>query len=158
MPRDARMDALCAAAATLLDLRDGDQETAEEWDALHRALLAVEEADGPPATLHIEFGALVRQRRGPGGQVQAVRCRMDDLEQVAIAIEEARGEWFVVAEIATRAGRPWMVAMIAVDLLLARGLVKREGVGHRFMQTGAFSVGAAMAELAVAQINATAGA
>ena len=151
---DPHVESLRSAAATLLDLHEGEQDTSEEWDALHRAVLAVEEAAVPPAAVRVEEETLVRRSRGHGGEEHVVRCQPGDVEQVACAIEEARGGWFVVAEVATRSARPWLVALMAVEFLAGCGLVRGEGVGHRLRAAEGFSPEAALAELAVAQIRA----
>ena len=70
------------------------------------------------------------------------------------AIEEARGEWFVASEIATRSAPPWLVALMAVEFLAGCGLVRGEGVGHRLRAAEGLSPEAALAELTVAQIRA----
>ena len=79
---------------------------------------------------------------------------VDDLEQVAYAIEDKRGEWFVVDEIAGDTQRDWIVAHIAVEFLRRCGLVRDEGTGHRLRAAVGFTADQAVAEFAVLQIRA----
>lgn len=146
---DTRFAELVRAASALAASRRHDLETCEEWDALQHALLGLEV---PPPTFR--SGALVRTVTLAIGENEEHACDVDDLEQVAFAIEDAKGQWFVVDEVAIGSRREWTTAHLAVAFLHERGLVRHEGVGHRLRAGADFSVEAALAEFAVAQMGA----
>jgi hypothetical protein len=82
-------------------------DTCEEWDDLNRAILAAEEAPPTDASPRYEFkgDTLMRYSTLASGEAEDHGCDVDDIEQVAYAIEDAKGKWFVVDEVATGSHR-----------------------------------------------------
>lgn len=153
---DTRFDDLLRAASALAFAHESRMESCEEWDDLHRAVLAAEETPTVETAPPYEFrdDRLLRRRTLANGEPDDRACDLDDLEQVAYAIEDKRGEWFVVDEIAGDTQRDWIVAHIAVEFLRRCGLVRDEGTGHRLRAAIGFTADQAVAEFAVLQIRA----
>jgi hypothetical protein len=152
---DTRFADLLRAASALAFAHDCRTESCEEWDDLHRAVLAAEESFTGETIPPYEFrdDRLLRRRTLASGEPDERACDIDDLEQVAYAIEERRGDWFVVEEIAGDTRRDWVVAHIAVEFLRRCGLVLDEGIGHRIRAAMGFTAEQAVAEFAVLQIR-----
>lgn len=153
---DTRLADLINAASALTSARQQDLETAEEWDDLNRAVLAAAEAPPDATTPRYEFRGdmLMRLATLASGATEEHGCDVDDIEQVAYAIEDARGAWFVVEELATGSRRPWFTAYIAVEFLKRCGLVKDDGTANRLRAAEGFTSDQAIAEFAVGQIRA----
>lgn len=156
---DARFADLVKAASALAAARRQDMETCEEWDDLERALLAADEAPMSAASPRLEFrnGTLVRVAMHASGATEEHACDVDDIEQVAYAIEDAKGKWFVVDEVATGSHRDWMTVHLAVEFMRGCGLVRDDGTANRLRAADGFSAEQAIAEFAVGQIKAQEG-
>jgi len=153
---DTRLADLVSAASALAYSREQDMDTCEEWDDLNRALLAAEEAPPTDASPRYEFkgDTLMRLSTLTGGAAEDHACDVDDIEQVGYAIEDAKGKWFVVDEVATGSHRPWITAYIAVEFLKRCGLVRDDGTANRLRAADGFAAEQAIAEFAVGQIKA----
>ncbi|MBL9149444.1 MAG: hypothetical protein JNM94_12205 [Phycisphaerae bacterium] len=156
---DTRFADLLRAASALASERDCRMESYEEWDDLHRAILAAEEAPPSEGTPRYEFkgDTLMRYSTLASGAAEDHACDVDDLEQVAYAIEDKRGEWFVVGELAGDTQRDWTVAYIGVEFLKRSGLVRDEGTANRLRAAEGFTAAQAIAEFAVGQMRAAGG-
>jgi len=154
--RDTRFDDLLRAASALAYSYDCRMDSCEEWDDLNRAILAAEEAPPTDASPRYEFkgDTLMRYRTLACGAAEDHACDVDDIEQVAYAIEEKRGEWFVVGELAGDTQRDWIVAYIAVEFLKRCGLVRDDGTANRLRAADGFTAEQAIAEFAVGQMKA----
>jgi hypothetical protein len=157
--RDTRFDDLLRAASALAHSHDCRMDSCEEWDDLNRAILAAEEASPTNASPRYEFrgDTLMRYSTLACGSPEDHACDIDDLEQVACAIEEKGGEWFVVGELAGDTQRDWIVAHIAVEFLKRCGLVRDEGTANRLRAAEGFTADQAIAEFAVGQMKAREG-
>jgi len=155
--RDTRFDDLLKAASALAYSYDCRMDSCEEWDDLNRAIIAAEEAPPTDASPRYEFkgDTLMRYSTLACGSPEDHACDIDDLEQIAYAIEEKRGEWFVVGELASDSQRDWIVAYIAVEFLKRSGLVCDEGTANRLRAADGFTAEQAMAEFAVGQMKAS---
>lgn len=153
---DTRLTDLLNAASALAYSREQDMDTCEEWDDLNRAILAAEEAPPTDASPRYEFkgDTLMRYSTLVSGEAEDYGCDVDDIEQVAYAIEEAKGKWFVVDEVATGSHRPWITAYVAVEFLKRCGLVRDDGTASRLRAADGFTSEQAIAEFAVGQIKA----
>jgi hypothetical protein len=153
---DTRLADLVNAASALAYSREQDMDTCEEWDDLNRAILAAEEAPPTETSPRYEFkgDTLMRCCMLASGAPEDNACDVDDIEQVAYAIEEAKGKWFVVDEVATGSHRPWITAYVAVEFLKRCGLVHDEGTANRLRAADGFTSEQAIAEFAVGQIKA----
>ena len=134
-------DELLRAARELTCARESAMESAEEWDALERAILAVSEdlpgEHGPRYEfLHDEF---VRTAMLRGGAKRHDACDAEDIDHIAHAIAERNGKWFVIDEIAQETQRDWILVFIAVEFLRRTGLVRDDGTDHRLRVTDGFS-------------------
>ena len=156
---DTRFDDLLRAASALAYSHDCRMDSCEEWDDLNRAILAAEEAPQTDATPRYGFNGdtLIRSGTLACGAAEDHACDIDDLEQVAYAIEEKGGEWFVVGELAGDTQRDWIVAYIAVEFLKRCGLVRDDGTAHRLRAAEGFTAEQALAEFAVGQMRAREG-
>jgi hypothetical protein len=160
---DTRLADLVSAASALAYSREQDMDTCEEWDDLNRALLAAEEAPPTDASPRYEFkgDTLMRYSTLASGAAEDHACDVDDIEQVAYAIEDKRrAKWFVVDEVATGSHRAWITAYIAIEFLKRCGLVRDDGTANRLRaarQIDGFSAEQAIAEFAVGQIKAREG-
>ncbi|MBL9150420.1 MAG: hypothetical protein JNM94_17175 [Phycisphaerae bacterium] len=154
---DTRFADLLRAASALASAHDCRMESYEEWDDLHRAILAAAEA--PPSEGHPRYefkgGTLVRHGTRACGAPGLHVCDVDDLEQVAHAIESKDREWFVVAELAGDTQRDWTVAYLAVEFLKRRGLVLDEEIANRLRAAPDFTAAQAIAEFAVGEMKAS---
>ncbi|MFO0873154.1 MAG: hypothetical protein U0575_04175 [Phycisphaerales bacterium] len=150
------IDALVSAASSLAYARRQDMDTCEEWDDLERAVLATEEAAPSETSPRYEFRGdeLMRFSTLASGAPEDHACDVEDIEQVAYAIEAKRGEWFVVDEIASESNRDWITAMIAVEFLKRGGLVRDDGTASRLRAAEGFTPEQAIAEFAIGQIRA----
>ena len=156
---DTRFDDLLKAASALAYSYDCRMDSCEEWDDLNRAILAAEEAPPSDGNPRYEFkgDTLMRYSTLASGAAEDHACDVDDIEQVAYAIEDAKGKWFVVDEVATGSHRPWITAYIAVGFLKGCGLVRDDGTANRLRAADGFSAEQAIAEFAVGQIKAREG-
>ena len=148
---------LLYAASALAYARRQDMDTCEEWDDLERAVLAAEEAPPTDRSPRCEFrgATLMRFSTLASGAPEDHACDVDDVEQVAYAIEDRRGEWFVVGELAGDTQRDWIVAYIAVEFLKRCGLVRDECTANRLRAADGFTAEQAIAEFAVGQMKAS---
>jgi len=153
---DTRLADLLNAASALTYGRRQDMDTCEEWDDLERAVLAAEEAPPSATNPRYEFrgDTLMRFSTLESGATEDHACDVDDIEQVGYAIEDAKGKWFVVDEIATGSHRPWITAHIAIEFLKRCGLVRDDGTANRLRAADGVSAEQAIAEFAVGQIKA----
>ena len=154
---DTRFDNLLKAASALAYSYDCRMDSCEEWDDLNRAILAAEEAPPSDGYPRYEFkgDTLMRYSTLASGAAEDHACDVDDIEQVAYAIEDKRGEWFVVGELAGDTQRDWIVAYIAVEFLKRCGLVRDEGIANRLRAADGFTAEQAIAEFAVGQMKAS---
>ncbi len=152
----ARFTGLRDAATALAFARRQDMDSAEEWDDLERAILIAEEVTPNETSPLYEFRGdrLYRLSTLASGATEDHVCTPEDLEQVAYAIEDAKGEWFVVDELATSSNRPWITAYIVVEFLTRCALVSVDGTGHRLRAADGFTSTQAIAEFTVGEIKA----
>ena len=155
--RDTRLDDLLKAASALAYSYDCRMDSCEEWDDLNRAILAAEGAPPSDGNPRYEFkgDTLMRYSTLACGAAEDHACDVDDIEQVAYAIEDKRGEWFVIGELAGDTQRDWIVAYIAVEFLKRCGLVRDEGTANRLRAADGFTAEQAIAEFAVGQMKAS---
>ncbi len=155
--RDTRFEDLLKAASALAYSYDCRMDSCEEWEDLNRAILAAEEAPPSDTKPRYEFkgDTLMRYSTLASGAAEDHACDVDDIEQVAYAIEDKRGEWFVVGELAGDTQRDWIVAYIAVEFLKRCGLVRDEGTANRLRAADGFTAEQAIAEFAVGQMKAS---
>ena len=153
---DTRFDDLLKAASALAYSYDCRMDSCEEWDDLNRAILAAEEAPPSDGNPRYEFkgDTLMRYSTLASGAAEDHACDVDDIERIAYAIEDKRGEWFVVGELAGDTQRDWIVAYIAVEFLKRCGLVRDEGTANRLRAADGFTAEQAIAEFAVGQMKA----
>lgn len=144
---DTRFADLLSAASALAFAHDCRMDSCEEWDDLNRAILAAEEAPPSDRNPRYEFkgDTLMRYSTLASGAAKDHACDVDDIERVAHAIADKRGEWFVVGD----TQRDWIVAYIAVEFLKRCGLVRGEGTRNRLRAVDGLTAEQAIAELDV---------
>jgi len=156
MTTTTRFISLLDAASAIAFARRQQMVTCAEWDDLERAILAAAEAPPDDTSPRYEFrnDLLYRLSTLASGVTEDHACTADDLEQIAYAIEDSVGDWFVVDEVATIAERPWMTTYIAVEFLRRCGLVRGDGLDPRLHAADGFRAEQAIAEFVVGQIKA----
>jgi len=124
---------LCAAE-NLLNARESEMLTTDEWDALEHAVAACNEvpADQRDESFAVEDGSLVRRVVPRRGSPYEHRCEQDSYETVAHAIDELSDEPFVLDDLRARTGVPWTQVAVALALMKERGcVVPTHGRKHR---------------------------
>ncbi len=123
----ANLEAVLAAARTLLEAREAQMLTADEWDAIEGAVAACDEPRGPKRveTFAVEHDHLVRRVTPARGDSYEHRCERAIFEGVAWAVEEATGP-FVLEDLRRAAGDsvPWTQVAVAFAFLKDRGCVE----------------------------------
>ena len=141
------MQMLLAAATELAEARRHDSETAEEWDALERAITFAEET--APPTYEFDGDMFIRRSRDRNGESDIDVCDIEDIEQVAIAITDDADPhgngWFVVDELVAPSGRTWTRCLVAVEFMKRAGLLHERGIDLRLSRMPSFSIDAAIA-------------
>jgi len=144
---DNAMLMLLAAATELAEARRHDSDTAEEWDALERAITFAEET-GPP-TYAFHGGQFLRRSSYTDGTERANAADVEDIEQVAITImdeiDHDERDWFVVDELVAPSGRTWTRCLVAVEFMKRAGLLRERSIDLRLSKTESFSIDAAIA-------------
>ena len=146
----AQLDALLDAAERLLNAREVQMLTTEEWDALEHAVAACNE---PPANERTETftvdataggRALVRSVVPMKGEPYQHRCPEDAFEAVAHAVAEATSP-FNLEDLRHAANIPWTQAAVAFAFLKERSVVVPAG-GRNHAAAGATPYEDAMIE------------
>ncbi len=125
----AQLEALLDAAERLLNAREVQMLTTEEWDALEHAVAACNE---PPANERTETftvdgtRALVRSVVPMKGEPYQHRCPEDAFEAVAHAVAEATSP-FNLEDLRHAANIPWTQAAVAFAFLKERSVVVPAG-------------------------------
>jgi len=144
---DNAMQMLLAAATELAEARRHDSETAEEWDALERAITFAEET-GPP-TFAFEGDRFVRRSIRTDGEQRADSIDIEDIAMVAMTITDDADPhgngWFVVDELVAPSGRTWTRCLVAIEFMKRAGLVRERSIDLRLSTDASFSVEAATA-------------
>jgi len=144
---DNAMQMLLAAATELAEARRHDSDTAEEWDALERAITFAEET-GPP-TYAFDGEQFLRRSRYTDGTERADAVDVEDIEIIAQTIEEDADPhpngWFVVDELVAPSGRTWTRCLVAIEFMKRAGLVRERSIDLRLSKDASFSVDAATA-------------
>ena len=146
MRTENAMQMLLAAATELAEARRHDSETAEEWDALERAITFAEET--APPTYEFDGDMFIRRSRDRNGESDIDVCNIDDIEQVVIAITDDADPhgngWFVVDELVAPSGRTWTRCLLAVECLKQLGMLTERALDNRITVADDFSVDAAI--------------
>lgn len=141
------MQMLLAAATELAEARRHDSDTAEEWDALERAITFAEETD--PPTYAFDGEQFLRRSRYTDGTERADAVDVEDIEIIAQTIEEDadphRHGWFVVDELVAPSGRTWTRCLVAIEFMKRAGLLHERALDNRLSKDAAFSADAAIA-------------
>ncbi|MCC7390526.1 MAG: hypothetical protein IT431_17375 [Phycisphaerales bacterium] len=121
----ANYQALLRAAERLLEAREDQMLTSEEWDALRDAVVACTPARAPRAESYAvdRGGALVRSVTPRRGEPYQHRCLAETFQAVAHAIDEAAGGAFTLEEIVEAEGLPFSQVATALAFLKERGCV-----------------------------------
>jgi hypothetical protein len=133
----AQLEALLDAAERLLNAREVQMLTTEEWDALEHTVAACNE---PPASERTESftvddtRALVRSVVPMKGEPYQHRCPEDAFEAVAHAVAEATSP-FNLEDLRHAAHIPWSQAAVAFAFLKERTVVISAG-GRNHAATG----------------------
>ena len=149
MTRERMLEDLLSAAIALAEARRQDSDTAEEWDALERAIIAAESPTEP--TYAFEGGRFLRRSNESidPNNIGVDAVGLEDLEVIARSIEEHgdhsfRG-WFVVDELVAPSGHTWVKCLTAVECLKRMGLLRERGLDNRIYPAEGFSADAAIA-------------
>ncbi|MBX3356683.1 MAG: hypothetical protein KF724_13390 [Phycisphaeraceae bacterium] len=143
MTRERMLEDLLSAAIDLAEARRQDSDTAEEWDALERAIIA---AESPTEPIYAFEGGWFLRRSNESidpNNIGVDAVDLDDLEVIARSIEEDvdhgfRG-WFVVDELVAPSGRTWTRCLVAVECLKRMGLLRERGLDNRIYLADGFS-------------------
>jgi hypothetical protein len=132
--------ALLRAAERLLDARENQMVTAEEWDALANAVGACRPTQAPRAESFAvdRDGALVRSVVPRRGESYQHRCLFETFEAVAHAADKAAGEGLTLEEVVDAEGLPSSQVATALAFLKERGCVVTEGRRSYAAGPGAF--------------------
>ncbi len=121
----AQLEALLDAAERLLNAREVQMLTTEEWDALEHAAAACNEppSDERTETFSVDATrALVRSVVPTKGEPYQHRCPEDAFEAVAGAVAEATSP-FNLEDLRNAANIPWSQAAVAFAFLKERSVV-----------------------------------
>jgi hypothetical protein len=129
--RNVALELVLAAAEELLEARDNQMLTCEEWDALRHA---VAEANEPPAnqsdeSFRIEGDVLVRRvvpAPTAGGKPRDPyehTCEREVYEAVAHTIDEMGAASFTYEEVRQKVQAPFTQVSVAIAYLKERGLI-----------------------------------
>ncbi len=144
----ASLEAVLAAARTLLEAREAQMLTADEWDGIEHAVAACDEPGGRQRveTFAVEHDHLVRRVTPARGESYEHRCERPIYEAVAWAVEEAT-EPFVLEDLRRAAGdaAPWTQVAVAFAFLKERGCVEPIA-GRKHQRAGKFTYEDAMVE------------
>jgi len=148
MTRAERMQrALLGAATELAEARRHDSDTAEEWDALERAITAAEESIDP--SYAFVDGQFVRRSAYADGLERVDAVDVEDIDIVAQTIEEDADPhsvgWFVVDELVDSSGRKWTRCLVAIEFMKRAGLLRERPLDNRLSKADGFSADAAIA-------------
>jgi hypothetical protein len=117
--------AVLEAAQALLDARENQMVTSEEWDALQHAVAdATQSLDGPNETFSITENVLVRSVVPKRGKPYDHTCDLDIYEAVAHTIDELEGATFTYEEIRQKVDGPFTQVAVAIAFLRERGLIE----------------------------------
>jgi hypothetical protein len=136
----ANYQALLRAAERLLEAREDQMLTSEEWDALRDAAAACTPARAPrDESFSVDReGALVRSVVPRRGEPYQHRCFPGTFEAVAHAADRAAGEGFTLEEVVEAEGLPFSQVATALAFLKERGCVITEGRRSYAAGPGAF--------------------
>lgn len=143
----AQLEALLDAAERLLNAREVQMLTTEEWDALEHAVAACSEPAANERTEAFtvdDAKALVRSVVSMKGAPYQHRCPYDAFEAVAYAIAEAKSG-FNLEDLRGAANIPWSQAAVAFAFLKERSVVVPAG-GRNHAAAGTTPIEDAMIE------------
>jgi len=148
MTRTERMQRVLLGAATeLVEARRHDSDTAEEWDALERAITAAEESVDP--SYAFDGGQFIRRSAYADGLERVDAVDVEDVDIVAQTIEEDADPhgngWFVVDELVDPSGRTWTRCLVAVECMKRLGMLRERPLDNRLSKADGFSADAAIA-------------
>lgn len=123
---DAALHEVLCAARSLLEARENQMLTSEEWDALQHAVAAATQP--PPGTARDEMfnvmeDVLTRSVTPARGTPYQHTCDKDVFESVAHAIDELNGASFTYEEIRQSVQAPFTQVAVAVAFLRERGCI-----------------------------------
>lgn len=117
----ARFDDLLAAAERLLEARENQMLTKEEWAALESAVSALQEPEDRSEFFEVDASrSLVRSVTPKKGDPYQHRCSEDSYTAFAHSVAEATGP-FTLEDL--RGDLPWSQAAVAFAFLKERGIV-----------------------------------
>ena len=122
----ATLHQVLRAAEAVLEARENQMLTSEEWDALQHAVAAVSTAEGPNSTVE-DFGIaekiLTRSVTPVRGVSYQHTCDLDVFEAVAHAIDALHGSSFTYEEFRQSAIAPFTQVSVAIAFLNERGCI-----------------------------------
>ena len=118
-------DDVLHTARALLEARENQMVTSEEWDALaHAVAAATQPIDGPNETFSVRESVLTRSVVPKRGTPYQHTCDQDVFEKVALAIDELVGASFTYEEIRQSIDAPFTQVAVAIAFLRERGLIE----------------------------------
>ncbi len=119
-------DDVIHAARALLEARENQMVTSEEWDALAHAVAAATQPiaeGGPSETFCVREAVLTRSVVPKRGTPYQHTCDKDVFEQVAMAIDGLVGASFTYEEVRQAIDAPFTQVAVAIAFLRERGLI-----------------------------------
>lgn len=121
---DDALHSVLHAARSLLEARENQMITSEEWDALkHAVAAATQPLDGPNEIFAVCENVLTRSMVPKRGTPYQHTCDKDVFEAVAHAIDELNGASFTYEEIRQHIDAPFTQVAVAVAFLRERGCI-----------------------------------
>jgi hypothetical protein len=112
------------AAEAVLEARENQMLTSEEWDALqHAVAAATQPIDGPNETFSVRESVLTRSVVPKRGTPYQHTCDKDVFEAVAHAIDELNGASFTYEEVRQTLDAPFTQVAVAIAFLRERGMI-----------------------------------
>jgi hypothetical protein len=113
------------AARSLLEARENQMVTSEEWDALsHAVAAATQPINGANEVFSVRESILTRSVVPKRGTPYQHTCDKDVFEAVAHAIDELDGATFTYEEVRQTLDAPFTQVAVAIAFLRERGIIE----------------------------------